>query len=48
MMTNNQKLINWVNEWARLCQPDNVHWCDGSEAEYKSLLDGMVEKGAAV
>jgi len=48
MMTNNQKLINWVNEWARLCQPDNVHWCDGSEAEYKSLLDGMVAKGAAV
>ncbi len=48
MMTNNQKLINWVNEWAQLCQPDKIHWCDGSEAEYKSLLDGMVAKGAAV
>ncbi len=48
MITNNQKLINWVNEWAQLCQPDNIHWCDGSEAEYKSLLDGMVAKGAAV
>ena len=44
-MTNNQKLKLWVQEWADWCQPDSVHWCDGSEAENKRLLDGMVACG---
>jgi phosphoenolpyruvate carboxykinase (GTP) len=48
MMTSNQKLIQWVNEWAALCQPDNVYWCDGSEEENKRLLDQMVQSGMAV
>jgi len=47
-MTSNQKLINWVNEWAELCQPDKIHWCDGSDDEYKRLLNDMVASGAAV
>lgn len=48
MMTNNQKLINWVNEWAEIMQPDNIYWCDGSEEESTRLLDEMVAKGVAV
>jgi phosphoenolpyruvate carboxykinase (GTP) len=47
-MTGNQKLIKWVNEWAGICQPFKVHWCDGSDAENRSLLDGMVKSGMAI
>ena len=47
-MTNNQKLINWVNEWAEHCQPDKVYWCDGSEEENNRLLAEMVASGMAV
>ncbi len=47
-MTKNQKLLQWVKEWADLCQPDSVHWCDGSDNENKSLLDQMVKNGMAV
>ncbi len=47
-MTSNQKLINWVNEWAELCQPEKVYWCDGSEEENDHLLGEMVASGMAV
>jgi len=48
MMTKNQKLINWVNQWAEVMQPENVVWCDGSEEENQRLLDGYVNAGLAV
>lgn len=47
-MTKNQKLLDWVNEWAAICQPDNVYWCDGSEKENQRLMDKVVASGAAV
>jgi phosphoenolpyruvate carboxykinase (GTP) len=47
-MTSNQKLINWVNEWAELCTPEKVYWCDGSEEENNRLLGEMVASGMAV
>ncbi|MFC4471430.1 phosphoenolpyruvate carboxykinase (GTP) [Streptomyces xiangluensis] len=43
--TNHQELISWVNEIAELTQPDNVVWCDGSEAEYERLSEELVRKG---
>jgi len=46
--TNNQKLTSWVEEMAELCQPESVHWCDGSEAEYKALCDLMVAHGTFI
>lgn len=46
-MTTNNKLLNWVNEWASICQPEKVYWCEGSEEENQRLLDEMVASGAA-
>ncbi len=45
MKTSNAALRSWVEETAALTKPDSVHWCDGSEAEYRHLLDGMLATG---
>ncbi len=47
MSTNNQKLLAWVKEMADMCQPDQIYWCDGSEAENSRLLKEMVDAGMA-
>jgi len=44
-LCNNARLLQWVNKMAELCQPDNVHWCDGSEKENQTLCDLLVEHG---
>ena len=44
-MTKNTKLLNWVNEVAALCQPDKIHWCDGSQKESDELCALMVQNG---
>ncbi len=46
-MTTNKKLLAWVDEVAKLCTPDKIHWCDGSEAENQKLLDEMEKGGMA-
>ncbi len=43
--TSNQILLEWVDHWTGILGPDAVHWCDGSEAEYDALADGMVTSG---
>ena len=43
--TKNHALISWVNQMADLTTPDQVLWCDGSEAEYDQLMNQMVESG---
>ena len=43
--TNNPKLLAWVEEMVQLCQPAHVHWCDGSQAEYDTLCNLMVQAG---
>ena len=47
MTTTNEKLNRWVEEMAALCEPDHIHWCDGSDAEFQKLVDGMIESGTA-
>ena len=39
-----EELKNWVNEIAELCQPDAIYWCDGSQEEYDSLCQQLVDK----
>ena len=43
--TTNRKLLAWVEEFAELTQPDAIHWCDGSAAEYDELCAQLVEAG---
>ena len=45
--TVNERLVQWVQESAALCQPDNVYWCDGSTAEYDRLMALAVARGSA-
>jgi phosphoenolpyruvate carboxykinase (GTP) len=43
--TTHQALLEFVAESARLLQPDEVVWCDGSEQEDARLKALLVEKG---
>lgn len=43
--TKNAKLLAWVDEMAKLCKPDQVYWCDGSQEEYDRLCQEMVDSG---
>ncbi len=47
-MTLNRKLIQWVEDISEMCQPDNIHWCDGSFEEYNRLTDLLVNRGTFV
>jgi phosphoenolpyruvate carboxykinase (GTP) len=44
----NRQLALWVDEVAKLCRPDRVHWCDGSEAEYQEMRRLMILSGTAL
>ena len=41
-----QALNDWVAETAALTRPDRIHWCDGSDAEYATLLAQMQAAGS--
>ena len=46
--TRNKKLLEWVEEVAELTQPDEVIWCDGSDAEWERLTSQMVDGGTFI
>ena len=43
--TANAKLKSWVDEWAAILQPQNIHWCDGTADEYNQLCQALVDAG---
>jgi phosphoenolpyruvate carboxykinase (GTP) len=45
MQSQLENLNQWVDEVVRLTRPDQVHWCDGSAAESRSLTDLMLARG---
>ena len=47
-MTSNPILKQWINEVSELTQPDNIHWCTGSDEENRQLVDGMLETGVFI
>ncbi|HEX6196609.1 MAG TPA: phosphoenolpyruvate carboxykinase (GTP) [Jiangellaceae bacterium] len=46
--TSHAKLLAWVREVAELTEPDRIHWCDGSDAEWTALTDDLVAAGTLV
>src|SRR5271165_3765510 len=43
--TNLPELAKWIREIADLTKPDDVVWCDGSQAEWDRLTNLLVENG---
>src|SRR6185503_15094751 len=46
--TTNPSVISWVESQAKLCRPDYVFWCDGSEAERDFLTQQAIEQGVLI
>jgi phosphoenolpyruvate carboxykinase (GTP) len=38
----NRDVTAWVDEVAKLTQPDHIYWCDGSDAEFQALKRELV------
>ena len=47
-MYTNEHVTRWVNEMADLCRPDQIVWCDGSEAEKERLTAEAVAAGVLI
>jgi phosphoenolpyruvate carboxykinase (GTP) len=43
-----QPVVEWVNAVAKITRPSSTVWCDGSEEEFRSLINRMVADGALI
>ncbi|MGE5554439.1 MAG: phosphoenolpyruvate carboxykinase (GTP) [Betaproteobacteria bacterium] len=48
MSSKHKRLVAWVEEVARLTQPEAIQWCDGSQAEYDRVIKAMCDGGLAI
>ena len=46
--TSHEGIRNWVTEVAGLTQPDRIHWCTGTDAEWADLTGQLVRNGTFV
>jgi len=46
--TTNRVVLAWIEEQTKLCQPENVFWCGGSEEEKEFLAAEAVAKGVLI
>ena len=46
--TTHQGILDWVTEVAELTQPDDIHWCTGSDEEWVQLTDFLVGTGTFI
>ena len=46
--TQNQSLKEWVAHWEKIFEPDQTHWCDGSEEEYEKFTKELVDSGTFI
>ncbi|HEY2614355.1 MAG TPA: phosphoenolpyruvate carboxykinase (GTP) [Chthoniobacterales bacterium] len=44
----NPAVLDWVQEVARLTEPENIFWCDGSEKENAWLLEKACQHGVLI
>ncbi|MFT7457997.1 MAG: phosphoenolpyruvate carboxykinase (GTP) [Planctomycetota bacterium] len=47
MTTAHKKLQTWLEDMTALCQPESVHWCDGSAGEYDHMWGLLLKSGTA-
>ncbi len=47
-MTNNKKVLAWLDEMVKMCQPDQIVWIDGSEEQLEALRAEAVSTGEMI
>lgn len=47
-LTHSKHIDSWIDDIRKLCKPKDIHWCNGSEDEYNSLCQKLVDSGTFI